>query len=252
MLALPKNALSIYFTAGYPTLNSTVAIIQALANNQVAVVEIGMPYSDPLADGPVIQESSTAAIANGMNIKTLFNQLKEGNAKQIKIEKVLMGYLNPVLQYGIENFCKEANDVGIGYVILPDMPITVFKNEYEAIFKTYGISLIHLITPNTSEERIREIDALSSGFIYAVASNSTTGTKTGADNSKEVFFKYINSLKLKNKVLVGFGINSKASFSQACQYLDGGIIGTAFIQHIGQHSNNIDLGISEFVDGIKI
>jgi tryptophan synthase alpha chain len=244
-----KNILSIYFTAGHPTLQSTIPILEQLQAAGVHMVEIGMPYSDPLADGPVIQESSAKALANGMSIDMLFTQLQQVR-NTIHIPLVLMGYFNPVLQYGVEKFLQQAQALHINMVILPDMPLHVYETNYKTVFEKYNINNVFLITPNTSEERIRKIDALTNAFIYAVSSASTTGSYAGANEAKEAYFKRIKDMKLKNPVIVGFGINNNETFTQACNYLQGGIIGTAFIKHIEAHVTYENFGIPEFVNNI--
>jgi tryptophan synthase alpha chain len=216
MSVLPSNSnnvLSIYFTAGHPTLNSTVTILEQLQQAGVNMVEIGMPYSDPLADGPVIQESSGKALANGMSIDVLFTQL-QGIRNTVQIPLVLMGYFNPVLQYGVEKFLQQAQALQINMVILPDMPLHVYEAQYKTLFEKYGIHNIFLITPNTSEERIRKIDALTNAFIYAVSSASTTGNFVGANEGKEAYFKRLQAMQLKNPVIVGFGINNNETFAR--------------------------------------
>lgn len=238
-----KNILSIYFTAGFPKLTDTEKVLAALQNNGADLIEIGIPYSDPLADGPVIQNSGMKAIENGMTIKTLFDQLHQfnlsGNRKE-SVPLVLMGYLNPVLQFGFERFCEEAKKAGISGLILPDLPIQEYEKEYQSILEKNGLSFIFLITPETSEERIRKIDSLSTGFIYAVSSSSITGSDTNM-NAQENYFQRIRDLELKNNVLIGFGIRDHKTFQLACKYAAGAIIGTAYINkiEIGQEINQI-------------
>ena len=242
-----KNVLSIYFTAGFPHLNDTQKILHALQNHGADLVEVGMPYSDPLADGPVIQNSSMKALKNGMTIKKLFDQLREVK-DEIKIPLILMGYLNPVLQYGFNRFCEDAKDAGISGIILPDLPISEYKNEYQKAFAENGLDFIFLITPETSEERIRKIDSLSHGFIYAVSSSSITGQNADM-KAQENYFKRIHELKLNNKILIGFGIRDHQSFEQACQHAAGAIIGTAYINAI-EHAENIDEATKTFLNSI--
>lgn len=223
-----SNILNVYCTAGYPRLDSTVSVMKALQDNGADIIELGMPYSDPLADGPVIQQSSMQALANGMSIAKLFDQLKDFR-HTIYAPVILMGYMNPVLQYGFERFCQHAADAAVDGLILPDLPIYEFETEYGAIIKKYGLSFIFLVTPETSEARIRKIDELSSGFIYAVSSSSTTGNnKNIAD--QEGYFKRLNDMKLRNPVLVGFGIKDKLTFNAACKFANGAIIGSAYIK----------------------
>jgi tryptophan synthase alpha chain len=242
-----KNILSIYFTAGHPQLNDTVEIINKLVNSGVDMIEIGMPFSDPLADGTVIQQSSQQALINGMSIKNLFNQLQ--NIRQnINIPLILMGYLNPVMQYGFENFCKDAAAIGIDGFILPDLPLKEYLNEYKNIADKYNLCNIMLITPQTNDERIKEIDNASNGFIYMVSSASTTGMKTGIANEQENYFKHIASLQLKNPTIIGFGISNKATFDIACKYANGAIIGSAFVNTLNKDGVN---GIGNFIQQIK-
>ena len=221
--------LSIYFTAGYPNLNDTTEIIKTLDECDVDLIEIGMPFSDPIADGPVIQDSSNVAIDNGMNLNLLFKQLEEiRNITDIPI--VLMGYVNPVYQFGYEKFIKNILECDLDGLILPDLPLDDYINEFKPVFDKENLSFIPLITPNTSEERIRQIDNISNGFIYMVSSSSTTGKKSTFDNKQIDYFKKIRSLSLKNPTVIGFGISDKESFMQACKYSNGAIIGSKFIQ----------------------
>lgn len=242
-----KNILSIYFTAGFPNLDDTEKILISLDAHGADMIEIGMPYSDPLADGPVIQKSSMKALENGMSIKTLFEQLKSFKNEN-NVPLILMGYLNPVLQYGFEKFCKEAKDVGISGIILPDLPIAEYENEYRQILQDNELNLIFLITPDTSEERIRKIDSLSTGFIYAVSSSSITGTNVDM-NAQENYFQRLKSLNLKNKILIGFGIRDRSTFEQACKYASGAIIGTAYIKAI-ENTDNIDESTKGFLNSV--
>ena len=227
-----KNIVSIYFTAGFPQLNDTNTILDALQKHGADLIEIGMPYSDPLADGPVIQHSSMKALQNGMSIKLLFEQLNELRdipPSEVRGPLILMGYLNPVLQYGIEKFCSDAHDAGIDGIILPDLPLHEYQTEYKKLFEKYKLDFIFLVTPETSEKRIRKIDALSKGFIYAVSSSSTTGVnKDMAEQQK--YFQRLESMKLKNPIMIGFGIKDNETFKQACKHAAGAIIGTAYIK----------------------
>lgn len=222
-----NNVLNIYCTAGFPKLDDTLEVMKALQENGVDMIELGMPYSDPLADGPVIQSSSNIALQNGMTIGKLFEQLKDFR-KKIHLSVVLMGYMNPVLQYGFEKFCADASAVGIDGLILPDLPMHEFEKEYKDIIKKHDLDLIFLVTPETSTERIKRLDELSSGFLYAVSSSSITGS--GKDfPAVEKYLQRLQKMDLKNPVLVGFGISDKASFRSACRYANGAIIGTAYI-----------------------
>jgi tryptophan synthase alpha chain len=221
--------------------------MQALQANGADLIELGMPYSDPLADGPVIQESSGKAIGNGMTLTLLFEQLKNMR-DSIEVPVILMGYMNPVLQFGFENFCANAAAVGVDGLILPDLPEYEFETEYGAIIKKYGLDFIFLVTPETAESRLRKLDELSSGFLYAVSSSSTTGTdKQMADISD--YLRGLQAMNLKNPVLVGFGIKDKATFEAACAHANGAIIGSAFIKAIGE-AEDVSLATKEFLDGI--
>jgi len=230
-----QRVLNVYCTAGYPELNDTVRVMKALQDNGADIIELGMPYSDPLADGPVIQASGSKALANGMTIETLFSQLRNFR-KEIYVPVILMGYMNPVMQYGFEKFCKHAADLPIDGLILPDLPEHEFETEYGPIIQRYGLDFIFLVTPETSEERVKRLDSLSTGFLYAVSSSSTTG-KDKNMNDVEAYLKRLQSYKLKNPVLVGFGIKDKATFDAACKYANGAIIGTAYINALSQNKN---------------
>ena len=224
-----RNILSVYFTAGYPQLNDTQTIITALEKNGADLIEIGMPFSDPVADGPVIQHSSELALINGMTITKLFSQLNEIR-KSISIPLILMGYLNPVMQYGIEEFCKKCREIGIDGTIIPDLPLEIYEAEYKKVFEENSLCNIFLVTPQTPDERIRKIDELSTGFIYLVSSSSTTGVKGSVDNEQVAYFERIGKMNLHSKLLIGFGISDKASFDRASEYANGAIIGSAFIK----------------------
>ncbi|MDL2142975.1 tryptophan synthase subunit alpha [Flavobacterium tructae] len=242
-----KKILSIYFSAGYPNLNDTVPIIQDLEKNGVDLIEIGLPFSDPLADGPTIQASSTQALHNGMTTQILFDQLKNIR-ESVKIPLIIMGYFNPMLQYGIEEFCKKCAEIGIDGLIIPDLPVDVYAAEYKAIFEKYGLINVFLITPQTSEERIRFIDSVSNGFIYMVSSASVTGSQAGFGNTQESYFERIAQMDLKNPQIVGFGISNKETFNQATKYAKGAIIGSAFIKHLSENGSR---KIEEFVGEIR-
>jgi len=238
-----KKLLSIYFTAGYPHLNDTVSIIQQLEQSGVDLIEIGLPFSDPLADGPTIQESSTQALKNGMTSELLFKQLKDIR-NSVAIPLIIMGYFNPILQYGVETFCKKCQEIGIDGLIIPDLPVDVYDEHYKSIFESHGLINIFLITPQTSDERIKFIDSISNGFIYMVSSASTTGAKSGFGDDNMAYFKRISEMKLKNPQIVGFGISNNQTFKQATTYAKGAIIGSAFIKVLGEQGVN---SISEFV-----
>jgi tryptophan synthase alpha chain len=230
-----QRVLNVYCTAGFPKLESTLEVMQALQDSGADLIELGMPYSDPLADGPVIQDSSAIALANGMTIEKLFEQL-DGFRSKITIPVILMGYMNPVLQYGFEAFCAKAAEVGVDGLILPDLPQYEFEAEYGAIIKKYGLDFIFLVTPETAEDRIKQLDKLSSGFLYAVSSSSTTGNDKDF-NPVETYLKRLQELKLTNPVLVGFGVKDKQTFEAASRYTNGAIIGSAFIKALGEKGN---------------
>lgn len=254
-LTKKKTILSIYCTAGFPNLDSTAEVLHSLQQYGADLIEIGMPYSDPIADGPVIQHSNMIALQNGITITKLFQQLDDlknsypsSDKERLHIPLILMGYLNPVMQYGIEKFCKSTKDAGIDGIILPDLPIYEFETQYQQIFQQYDLDFIFLITPETSEERIRKIDELSKGFIYAVSSSSTTGNYKNMQQQQE-YFKRLQQMNLKNPVLVGFGIKDSQTFRQACEYTNGAIIGTAYINAI-EKADNIAEATKEFLNKI--
>jgi tryptophan synthase alpha chain len=223
-----NKVLNVYCIAGFPRLEDTLTVMKALEENGANIIELGMPYSDPLADGPVIQHGSSIALQNGMTIKKLFEQLKDLR-KEISIPVLLMGYMNPILQYGFEKFCSDAASAGIDGLILPDLPEYEFETEYGDIIKKYGLDFVFLVTPETSEERVKKLDELSSGFLYAVSSSSTTG-KDKNMNDVKVYLQKLKKLNLKNPVMVGFGIKDKQTFQTACENANGAVIGTAFIK----------------------
>lgn len=243
-----NNILNVYCTAGYPQLNSTIEVMKALQENGIDIIELGMPYSDPLADGPVIQQSSSVALANGMTIKKLFEQLKDLR-REISIPVLLMGYMNPILQYGFEKFCADAAAVGIDGLILPDLPEHEFETEYGPIVKKHGLDFVFLVTPETSEARVKKLDQLSSGFLYAVSSSSTTGKEKNMQDVTGYLLK-LKELKLNNPVLVGFGIKDKTTFTEACANANGAIIGTAYIKALANGGNIGDI-TKEFLQSIK-
>ena len=241
-----KKLLSIYFTAGYPKINDTVSIIQDLEKNGVDMIEIGLPFSDPLADGPTIQDSSTAALKNGMTTEVLFKQL-EGIRETVSIPLIIMGYFNPMLQYGVEVFCKKCQELGIDGLIIPDLPVDVYHEQYQSIFEKYGLINVFLITPQTSDERIRYIDSVSNGFIYMVSSASTTGAQSGFGEEQTTYFERIGNMDLENPQVIGFGISNNKTFTQATKYAKGAIIGSAFVKHVTQ--KGVD-SIDEFINSI--
>lgn len=245
-----SNILNIYFTAGYPHLQDTGKIIQALDAAGVDLIEIGIPYSDPLADGTTIQESGTQALKNGMNLPLLFEQI-EAVRGTVHCPLILMGYFNQMMQYGERSFLKRCKEVGIDGIILPDLPLLVYEQEYQALFEEFELPVSFLITPQTSEERIIKIDSLSKSFIYMVSNASITGAKTGISDSQIDYFNRIHALKLNNPRLIGFGISSPETFSTACQFAQGAIIGSAFIQHLKKSKQPIEKAVDEFVSYIK-
>lgn len=242
-----ENVLNVYCTAGYPALDSTATILQALQQSGADIIELGMPYSDPIADGPVIQNSNMAAIQNGMTIQLLMQQLA-AIKPHLHIPIILMGYLNPVLQYGFEKFCKEAAGVGISGLILPDMPMAEYEQLYKKTFEKYQLHPVFLITPQTSDERIKKADKLSKGFVYAVSSASTTGNNN-AVGGQQAYFEKLQKMKFKNPVLIGFGIHDSQSFSNACKFANGAIIGSAFINKLSL-STEVAQTTAEFVKAI--
>ena len=239
--------LSIYFTAGFPRLEDTRKVMLSLQKAGVDMLEIGLPYSDPLADGPTIQESSTAALKNGMSSQKLFEQL-EGIRNEIHIPLIVMGYFNAMLQFGVEAFCKKCFELGIDGIIMPDLPLEIYQKEYRGIFEKYNLHNIFLITPQTSQERIRLMDEVSNSFIYMVSSASTTGSNAGFGKEQMQYFERIAKMNLKNKLVVGFGIKDEETFLQATKFTKGSIIGSAFIKHL---SKNGIKSIPDFVKTIK-
>lgn len=243
-----ERVLSVYFTAGYPELDDTKTIIQELVKNGVDLIEVGMPFSDPVADGPVIQQSSLVALNNGMSVKKLFEQLQDIR-QSVDIPLILMGYLNPVLQYGIEAFCQKCKEIGIDGLILPDLPLSVYEDDFKAIFEASNLHNIFLITPQTSDERLKQIDEISTGFIYMVSSNATTGAKTSVTEFQQQYFDRIKSMNLKNPRVIGFGISNAETFANACQYASGAIIGSAFVKAL-EGSESLAQKISGFINSI--
>jgi len=243
-----ENILSVYFTAGYPKLEDTLPTLLSLQTNGVDMIEIGIPFSDPMADGIVIQNSSQVALQNGMSIRKLFDQLTAVRV-QVHIPLIMMGYLNPVMQFGFENFCKECNRVGVDGMIIPDLPLSDFLEEYKEIALRYHLEFIFLITPETSEERIRLIDSHTNGFIYMVSSAATTGTQTSFDNKTE-YFNRINAMNLKNPRLIGFGISNKSTREMVCKYSSGAIIGSAFIKAL-QETGEVEKGVKLLLNKLE-
>ena len=241
-----QKLCSVFFSAGFPALNDTKKIIQDLDANGVDFIEVGLPYSDPMADGESIQYSSAVALKNGINLDIIFEQLKEVKGT-VKSPLVLMGYLNHVLKYGEEKFCQICQECGIETVILPDLPMIEYENHYKALFSKYGITNVFLITPQTSDERIRKIDEMSDAFIYVVASSSITGAKGEISQGQIDYFNRIKAMNLTTKLIVGFGISSKSTFDTACDYMNGAIIGSAFVNHLKAEGVGT---IDKFVKGI--
>lgn len=243
------NILSVYFTAGYPQLDSTVGIVRSLAEAGADMIEIGMPFSDPVADGPVIQNSSEKALQNGMSLNLLFNQLSDIR-DEVNIPLILMGYLNPVIQFGVENFCMQCDQTGIDGVILPDLPLLVYSEKYLTIFNEYNLYNILLISPLSSVERIKTIDKISRGFIYMVSSSSVTGLKGNFTFDQISYFKMVSDIKLRNPVLIGFGISNHETFINAGKFARGGIIGSAFVNILEKYGNNFE-NINQFIKEIR-
>ncbi|MCJ8211101.1 tryptophan synthase subunit alpha [Mucilaginibacter sp. RS28] len=243
-----NNLLSVYFTAGYPELNNTVTIAEALEQAGADFLEIGFPYSDPVADGPTIQHSSQQALENGMNLNLLFSQLEELRSK-VSIPVILMGYANPVVQYGVERFCKKAAEVGVDGVIVPDLPVYEYETLYKDTFAKYGLSNIFLVSPQTSADRIRKIDELTNSFIYLLSSSSITGNALQVSDQVDHYFKRIQDMQLKNPTIVGFGIADHSAFAKACEYNNGAIVGSAFVKLLA--GENYIERIPEFVKSIK-
>lgn len=244
-----NNILSVFYTAGFPNLDDTISIARYLEQAGADIIEIGIPFSDPIADGPVIQDSNKVALENGMTVKKLLQQVKEIRS-HINLPVILMGYLNPVMQYGVEQFCKDAAAAGVDGMILPDMPMDEYQTEYKSIFESHGLNNTFLISPTTSEMRIRQIDDATNGFIYAVSSSSTTGAKGGFSSEQEDYFKKLRSLRLKNPFLIGFGISNHQTFLKASEYASGAIVGSAFISML-KDSKDMKSDIQSFVNDLR-
>ena len=244
-----KRVLSVYYTAGFPSLSDTLAIAIKLEEAGVDMLEIGIPYSDPIADGTTIQQSSACALSNGMSIRLLFEQLADLR-KYVRIPVLLMGYLNPVMQYGIENFCMKAKEVGVDGVILPDLPLFEYEHIYKSCFEQYGLSNVFLINPRTEEERIRKIDELSNGFIYMLSSNATTGNSLEQTADLITYYERVKGYRLLNPLMIGFGINTHQQFNRACEYANGAIIGSAFIRFLNSYPTDYGDKILGWVESI--
>ncbi|MGY5351802.1 tryptophan synthase subunit alpha [Wenyingzhuangia sp. IMCC45533] len=243
----PNRLCSVYFTSGYPQLNDTGAIVKNLEAAGADFLEVGLPYSDPMADGPTIQHTSSIALKNGINLDVIFNQLEEIK-NEINIPLVAMGYFNQVVRYGAEKFCEKCQSVGVETLVLPDMPMIEYENTYKALFAKYGLSNVFLITPQTSEERIKKIDELTEAFIYVVASSSITGAKGSISDGQIAYFNRIKSYNLKSTLIAGFGISSKETFNTVCSHVNGAIIGSAFVKHIGVHGvSSIDAFVKSII-----
>ena len=245
----PKDLLSIYFCAGAPTLDGTASVIRTLERHGVSMIEIGIPFSDPMADGVVIQNAANQALHNGMSLRLLFEQLRDIR-RDVTIPLVLMGYLNPIMQFGFDNFCRECQACGIDGVIIPDLPFKDYQEQYRAIADSYDVKVIMLITPETSEARIREIDAHTDGFIYLVSSAATTGAQQDFDGQKRAYFKKIEEMQLRNPRMVGFGISNQATFRAACEYASGAIIGSRFVSLLDEEKDP-ERAIKRLLEDIK-
>lgn len=239
-----RNLLSLYFTAGYPNLDDTVKILDYVDKYGADLVEIGIPFSDPIADGPIIQFSNSASIENGMNLSILFDQLSESTGN---IPKILMGYFNPIFKYGLEKFCKSCCDVGVDGVIIPDLPISEFQHKYQTIFEENNLHFIFLVSPQTSIERLKQIDSITGSFVYAVSTNSTTGSELNFESQNEYFQKL--KTVLTKPFLIGFGVKDKASFQASCNYANGAIVGSAFIKSLSEHGD-LKIKIRSFISQI--
>ena len=246
----PQNVLSIYFCAGSPTLDGTADVIRALEKNGVNMIEIGIPFSDPMADGLVIQNAATHALRNGMSLRLLFEQLRDIR-KDIRIPLILMGYLNPIMQFGFESFCQRCEECGIDGVIIPDLPFKDFLANYKAIAEAHNVKVIMLITPETSEARVREIDAHTDGFIYMVSSAATTGAQQDFDAQKQAYFKKIEDLQLRHPRMVGFGISNKQTFNAACANSSGAIIGSRFVALLNEAEGDAEKAIRQLKEDLK-
>jgi tryptophan synthase alpha chain len=245
----PTGVLSVFYTAGFPKLNDTISIAKALEDAGADIIEIGIPFSDPVADGPTIQESSKIALDNGMSLALLLEQVKEIR-KNVSLPIILMGYLNPVYQYGVERFIKDASEAGVDGLILPDMPVYVFEEQLRDLFEKFNLCNTFLISPTTSEERIRKIDAATHGFIYAVSATSITGARGDFSQEQISYFERLRGMGLTNPYLIGFGISSYATFSRAAEYSAGAIVGSAFINLL-RETSDLKTGISDFVKKLK-
>lgn len=244
-----QNVLSVFYTAGFPKLDDTISVAQSLEKAGADIIEIGIPFSDPVADGPTIQESNKVALENGMSLRLLIDQVRQIR-KTVHIPIILMGYLNPVLQYGVERFCQDASEAGVDGLILPDMPMEEYNAEYKSLFEQYRLTNTFLVSPTTAETRIRMIDDITDGFIYAVSASSTTGAKGDFSEEQIQYFKKLKSMKLKNAFLIGFGISNNKTFSTASAYGAGAIVGSAFINLL-RNTTSLESDVSDFVASLK-
>lgn len=242
-----NNILSLYFCAGSPTMDGTVSVLQTLEQRGIDMVEIGIPFSDPMADGPVIQTAATKALRNGMSLNLLFSQLKDVR-KSVNIPLILMGYLNPVIQYGFENFCKKCVEVGVDGMILPDLPFKDYLEDYKPIADKYDLRIIMLITPETSEERIRFIDEHTDGFIYMVSSAATTGAQKTFDDQKQAYFNRVHAMNLRNPLMIGFGISNKQTLESAQANANGAIIGSKFVQLLDEANGDAEKAVKNLFE----
>ena len=245
-----NNILSVYYTAGFPGLDSTLPIARCLNDAGADIIEIGIPFSDPIADGPTIQESNKVALENGMNVRLILDQVRNIRQEKISIPIILMGYLNPVMQYGIDKFLKEAAEAGVDGLILPDMPLHVYEEEYRTLFESENLCNTFLISPTTSEERIRKIDDATRGFVYAVSATSITGARGSFSDGQLAYFERLKKLKLRNPCLIGFGISNHQTFSKAAEYGAGAIVGSAFISLL-KTSTNLERDVRSFVEDLR-
>ncbi len=245
-----QDLLSVYFTAGFPALNDTMRVMQSLQDAGADLIEVGVPFSDPIADGPTIQDSSQQALDNGMTLELLLSQLKDMR-KTVHLPVILMGYINPIVQYGVERFCQACQDIGVDGLILPDLPMYEYLQIYKDTFEKHGLYNIYLITPQTAEERIREIDQNTNGFIYMVSSASTTGAKSGITENQSAYFKRIEAMQLRNPRLIGFGISNHETFTKACSHAAGAIIGSAFINVLANSNGSLEKDITDYIHAVK-
>lgn len=246
----PTHLLSLYFCAGSPTLDCTSEVIKTLERKGISMIEIGIPFSDPMADGPIIQSAATKSLRNGMSLKKLFQQLKDIR-KDVKIPLVMMGYMNPIIQYGFENFCKSCNEVGVDGVIIPDLPFNDYMKEFKPVADKYDLRIIMLITPETSDERIHFIDQNTDGFIYMVSSAATTGAQKSFDELKQQYFNHVHSLNLKNPTMIGFGISNKQTLESAQANANGAIIGSKFVQLLDEENGNAEKAIDRLFEALS-